>query len=392
MPVNTGSIVDASIILNSIHNQATGRTALVPTTTDEFVSQATTTLNMGYDVAYNALMNQIMRPIFAVRDYTEKFRTLYRTNEEFGAIRRKISFADKPAAKAAAWDPTQLVDGGYIDPWVINKADILEMRFYGSATYSDSLTIMEDQIKTAFSGPEELGAFVSAQMTHQNNKYKQWREELARATVANFIGAKNDVDSASVIHLLTEYNALTGLTLTATSVYQPGNVEPFFRWVRSRINTLARLMRERSGLFQVAVANKAVNRHTENADLKMFISAQALDIIDAMVNTVTYHDEPLAYADVEGVTFWQSIKAPEQISVTPSVVDATGAYAQGNAQVISNVFGVMFDRDAMAINQYQYRITNTPLNARGLYFNTFLNARAAYTNDLSEKGIVLLLD
>jgi hypothetical protein len=111
-----------------------------------------------------------------------------------------------------------------------------------------------------------------------------------------------------------------------------------------------------------------------------------------MVNTVTYHDEPLAYADVEGVTFWQSINAPEQISVTPSVVDATGAYAQGNAQVISNVFGVMFDRDAMAINQYQYRITNTPLNARGLYFNTFLNARAAYTNDLSEKGIVLLLD
>ena len=392
MAVNAGVITDASIILNAIHNQATGRTALVPTTTDEFVSQATTTLQMGYDVAYNALMNQIMRPIFAVRDYTEKFNSLYRTNEEFGAIRRKISFADKPAQAAAMWDPAQLVDGGAIDPWVINKADVLEMRFYGSAVYDDSLTIFEDQIKTAFSSPEELGAFVSAQMTHQNNKYKQWREELARSTVANFIGAKNDVDSASVIHLLTEYNALTGLTLTATSVYQPGNLEPFFRWVRSRINTLARLMRERSGLFQVAVANKAVNRHTENADLKMFISAQALDIIDAMVNTVTYHDEPLAYADVEGVTFWQSIKAPEQISVTPSVVDATGAYATGNAQVISNVFGVMFDRDAMAVNQYMYRVDNTPMNARGRYYNTFLHARMQYTNDLTEKGIVLLLD
>lgn len=393
MAVNAMQITDIYQIMNSIHSQATGQASVTATTTDEFVSQATTTLGMGTDIAYNVLMNQIMRPIFAVRDYTEKFQGLYRTNEEFGAIRRKISFADKPIQRSAAmWDPAQLVDGGSIDPWIINKADVLEMRFYGSAVYDDSLTIFEDQIKTAFSGPDELGSFITAQMTHQNNKYKQWREELARATLANFIGAKNDIDSPSVIHLLTDYNALTGQSLTAQDIYQEANIAGFFRWVRSRINTIARLMRERSQLFQVQVAGKAVNRHTENQDLMIYLRSDALDIIDTMVNTVTFHDEPLAYANVEGVTYWQGIKRPDRINVTPSVVNASGVYAQGNAQNIDNIFGVMFDRDAIAINQYMYRVDNTPMNPRARYFNTFLHARHQYTNDLTEKGVVLLLD
>ena len=386
-------ITDIYQLMNAVHSQVIGETSIAPTSTDEFVSQATTTLGIGTDIAYSALMDQIMRPIFAVRDYTEKFGGLYRTNAEFGAIRRKISFADKPLqGTAKMWDPAELVDGNAIDPWVINKADVLEMRFYGSAVYDDSLTIFEDQIKTAFSSPEELGAFVTAQMTHQNNKYKQFRENLARMTVANFIGAKNDVDSASVIHLLTEYNTLTGQSLTAQDIYQEANIAGFFRWVRARINTLARLMRERSELFQVKIAGKPIARHTENSDLKIYLRSDALDIIDTMVNTVTFHDEPLAYADVEGVTYWQAIDNPDEIQVTPSVINSSGVYAQGNAQTMTDVFGVMFDRDAMAINQYMYRVDNTPMNARGRYYNTFLHARLQYTNDLTEKGIVLLLD
>lgn len=393
MGVNAMQITDIYQLMNNVHAQATGQASITPTSTDEFVSMATTTLAAGTDIVYSTLMDYIMRPIFAVRDYNEKFKGLYRTNNEFGAIRRKISYCEKPMQRAAAmWDASQLVDGGAIDPWIINKADVLEMRFYGSAVYDDSLTIFEDQIKTAFSGPDELGAFVTGMMTNQNNKYKQYREELARATLANFIGAKNDIDSASVIHLLTEYNTLTGQSLTAQDIYKEANIAGFFRWVRARINTLARQMRERSEKFQVTVTGKPVMRHTENADLKIYMLADALDIIDTMVNTVTFHDEPLAYADVEGVTYWQAIDTPDEIKVTPSVITAAGVYAQGNAQTMSNVFGVMFDKDAMAINQYMYRVDNTPMNARGRYYNTFLHARLQYTNDLTEKGIVLLLD
>lgn len=390
MAVNALEITDIYQILNSIHNQATGRTALAPTNTAEFVSQATATLAAGTDAVYNALMDVSMRPIFAVRDYTEKFKGLYRTNNEYGAVMRKISFADKEIQEAAlpTWQP---VDQTSADQWVINKDDVLEMRFYGRAVYKDHFTVFEKQIKTAFSSPDQLGSFLTAQVTHRNNKYKQYRENLSRATLANFIGAKYYLNNG-IIHLLSEYNALTGLQLTAQTIYQPENIRPFFQWVRSRINTLARMMRERSELYQVTVQGKHINRHTDNRDLEIYMDASALDIIDTMVNANTYHDEPLKYANVEGVGYWQSIQSPSQINVTPSYVAANGTVATAEAQNIQNMFGVMFDRDAVGINQFEYMIRNTPSNASGLYFNTYLHSNMQYHNDLTEKGIVLLLD
>ena len=388
MAVNQMQITDVYQILNNLHTQATGRSAIAPVNTSEFVSMATTTLAAGTDKVYNALMETLGRTVFAVRPYNRKF-DITMTDDEFGAIKRKISYADKPIQAASqAW---MFTDGQSVDQYVINKADPVEMRYYGSAIYQDSITIYREQLKTAFEGPAQLGEFLSGQMTHMSNKWEQWLEEQNRATVANFIGAKNAANNG-IIHLLTEYNTLTGLSLTAKTVYQPDNLADFFRWVRARINTLSRMMSERSGLFQVTVNNKAVNRHTPASDQRIYLRADALDIIDAMVNTVTYHDEPLAYADVRGVSYWQNINTPHQIQVTPSSVDANGAVTTEDPQTVSNVFGVMFDRDAIGSNRYFYDVANTPLNARGMYYNTWLNARLQYMNDLTEKGIVLLLD
>lgn len=388
MAVNQMQITDVYQILNNLHTQATGRSAIAPVNTSEFVSMATTTLAAGTDKVYNALMETLGRTVFAVRPYNRKF-DITMTDDEFGAIKRKISYADKPIQAASqAWTFT---DGQSVDQYVINKADPVEMRYYGSAIYQDSITIYREQLKTAFEGPAQLGEFLSGQMTHMSNKWEQWLEEQNRATVANFIGAKNAANNG-VIHLLTEYNQLSGSSLTAQTVYQPDNLADFFRWVRARINTLSRMMSERSGLFQVNVAGKSVNRHTPAADQRIYLRADALDIIDAMVNTITYHDEPLAYADVRGVSYWQNINTPHQIQVTPSSVDANGAVTTEDPQTVSNIFGVMFDRDAIGSNRYFYDVANTPLNARGMYYNTWLNARLQYMNDLTEKGIVLLLD
>jgi hypothetical protein len=389
MAVNQMQITDIYQILNNLHTQATGRSAIAPVNTSEFVSMATTTLAVGTDKVYNALMETLGRTVFAVRPYDRKF-DITMTDDEFGAIKRKISYADKPIQAASqAWVFT---DGQSVDQYVINKADPVEMRFYGSAIYQDSITIYQEQLKTAFEGPQQLGEFMTAQMTNMSNKWEQWLEEQNRATVCNFIAAKVAANNG-VIHLLTEYNTLTGLSLTAQSVYQPENLADFFRWVRARINTLSRRMTERSGLYQVTVNNKTVNRHTPVEDQRIYLQADALDIIDAMVNTVTFHNEPLAYADVRGVSYWQNINTPSQIQATPASINAAGEVTVGEtATMVNNVFGVMFDRDAIGSNRYFYRLANTPLNARGLYYNTWLNARLQYMNDLTEKGLVLLLD
>ena len=124
----------------------------------------------------------------------------------------------------------------------------------------------------------------------------------------------------------------------------------------------------------------------------MYITAEALDVIDTMVNTTTYHEEPLAYADVEAINYWQSINKPDEVQVTPSIVNASGVVSIGEAQTVSNIFGLIFDEDAIATNIIDEYIVNTPLNAKGLYYNTWWTTEARYTNDLTEKGALLLLD
>lgn len=390
MSVNTMATEDVYALLNSLHSQATGKTSLTPTTPADFISMATSTLQAGTDSVYNALMQTIGRTIFSSRPYAAKFGGIQADANRWGGITRKVSIADRDAAAEMAYHPT---DGTAVDQWTIRKSNVLETRYYGTDVYQDWYTTFQDQLINAFQGPDQLGSFVALQAQEMSNKWEQYREELVRQNLSNFIAAKISLNN-SVYHLLTEYNQLTQQSLTAADVYKDPDMAPFFRWVRARINQIARQMTERSTKFQVNITGKEISRHTPLDRQKMYLSADALDIIDAMVNTVTFHDEPLAYADVEAVSYWQAIDAPTSINTTPVYLDAaTGAVATAASAVSeTDVFGVIFDEDAIVYNLRDWIMTNTPLNARGLYWNTFLTVNIQLCQDLTEKGAVLLLD
>ena len=390
MSVNTMATEDVYALINALHSQATGKTSIAPTTPADFISMATSTLQAGTDSVYNALMQTIGRTIFSSRPYAAKFGGIQADANRWGGITRKVSIADRDAAAEMAYHPT---DGTAVDPWVIRKSNVLETRYYGTDVYQDWYTTFQDQLINAFQGPDQLGSFVALQAQEMSNKWEQYREELVRQNLSNFIAAKISLNN-SVYHLLTEYNQLTQQSLTAADVYKDPDMAPFFRWVRARINQIARQMTERSTKFQVNITGKEISRHTPLDRQKMYLSADALDIIDAMVNTVTFHDEPLAYADVEAVSYWQAIDKPTTINTTPVYLDAsTGQVATAAAAVNeTDVFGVIFDEDAIVYNLRDWIMTNTPLNARGLYWNTFLTVNIQLCQDLTEKGAVLLLD
>ena len=390
MSVNTMATEDVYALINALHSQATGKTSIAPTTPADFISMATSTLQAGTDSVYNALMQTIGRTIFSSRPYAAKFGGIQADANRWGGITRKVSIADRDAAAEMAYHPT---DGAAVDQWTIRKSNVLETRYYGTDVYQDWYTTFQDQLINAFQGPDQLGSFVALQAQEMSNKWEQYREELVRQNLSNFIAAKISLNN-SVYHLLTEYNQLTQQSLTAADVYKDPDMAPFFRWVRARINQIARQMTERSTKFQVNITGKEISRHTPLDRQKMYLSADALDIIDAMVNTVTFHDEPLAYADVEAVSYWQAIDKPTTINTTPVYLDATtGAVATAAAAVNeTDVFGVIFDEDAIVYNLRDWIMTNTPLNARGLYWNTFLTVNIQLCQDLTEKGAVLLLD
>lgn len=392
MAVNDLTFNQLSMVLNSIVQQATGQQAQQVTNTAEFVSVAQTALKTGYDPVLQAISQVLSRTIFSIRPYTRKFGGLMVSNQQFGNIVRKLNIADKDWEEDSRFE---LTDQNSVDMYKVNKPSILQTNFYGANVFEKSLTIFKDQLDCAFSNPDEFGRFVSMTMTNASDMIEQAHENLARATLANFIGGKISGDTASVIHLLTEYNTITGLKppLTAETVYQPANFKPFMQWVYSRVASLSSLMTERTQKFHINVTGKEISRHTPVNKQKVYLYAPARYQTETMVLADVYHDNFLRMADNETVNFWQSIDKPDEINVQPVYLQADGTLKSDDTPLNQRgIFGVMFDEEAAGYTVVNQWSAPTPFNSKGGYSNIFWHFTDRYWNDFTENGIVLLLD
>lgn len=403
MSVNTLNFEQVSTVLTSIVKQATGQTVLTPTDTGSFVSVAQVALRADRDSVMNAISNVLGRTIFSIRPYSAKMTGLMMDTFRWGAMMRKLSIVDSdweddPAFKwPALFDVSQVPptgNGQAIDPWTIKKPDVVQTNFYGASVYFDEMTIFEDQLETAFTGPEQLGSFLSLIMTNLSNRLEKSNEELRRGLVCNAIASLIDeANTDRVVHLLTEYNTATGQSYTSTSIYEPANFAPFMKWVYSRVAQITDLFTEMSTMYQTIIGGKNILRHTPYQDQRVYLYSPTRHDIDARVLADTFHDNYLRYADVETVNFWQSIKTPDSINITPAYTSTAGVvYSPASPVTQSNIFGLIFDRDALGMTLLDQRVLSTPLNTKGLYRNLHVHCRQRIVMDNSEKMVVLLLD
>ena len=388
MGVNTMDFEQAATLLNNIRKQVTGETGIAPTNTSEFVSVAQTTLRTGYDPVLNAISQMIGRTIFSIRPYNRRFAGIKVDSQKWGSITRKLSIADKDFSDDQRFE---LVDGQSIDMYTVNKPAVLQTNFYGQNVFNKNYTIFKDQLDNAFTGADEFGRFMSMVTTNISDMIEQAHESMARMTIGNFIGGKY-ADDVDVVHLLTEYNTQTGESLTATTVYAPANFPNFIKWMYARVATISQRMTERSTKYQVQVTGKTLNRHTPLDRQKVYLYAPLLNEMDARVLADAYHENFLRYSDVEAVNYWQSIDTPDQLKVTPAMMNADGTVTARDAQTIQKVVGVIFDEDALGYTTVHNWSATTPFNTKGGYWNVDHNFTERYWNDFTEKGVVLLLD
>lgn len=387
MSVNTMAIEQAYSLIQSIHNQVTGNNSLAPVDTSSFISVAQQTLQAGYDNVLAAISQVVSKTLIAVRPYQRKFKGLEVTTERWGGIIRKINFLDVGPSP----DPTyNLGNLTTVDQYTLQNPQVAETQYVGSNVYMGQYTIFTKQLDEAFSSPERFAEFMSGLMTHFSNEREQWLEDNSRAILMNLITAKADL-AIDMIHLLTEYNSATGLSLTSTTVRQPANFPAFCKWAYARVAQVSALMTERSVKFQLP--GLYIYRHTPVADQKVYFNADFLQHMTAEVLADTYHDNFLRLADVEGVNFWQAIDSPLSISAKPVYVDTSGTTVVASANVVvNNVLGVIFDRDACGYNIFDESLETSPYNAAGQYYNLFSHVRVQDQNDLTEKVAVFCLD
>lgn len=404
MSVNTMTFEQVSTVLTSLVKQATGQVVLTPTDTGSFVSVGQILLRADHDVVMNAISSLVGRTLFAIRSQQDTLPDLTFDSFRWGNIMRKLSIADDdwqddPAyAWPNAYDSTQTPptgNGEATDPWTIKKPNILQTNFYGASVYFDEMTIYEDQLETAFSGPEQLGSFLSLIMTNLSNRLARSNMALKHGLLCNAIGSIYHENNANrIIHLLTEYNTLTGQQLTAADIYQGVNFGPFIKWAYSRVAEIASIFAEPSLEYQTVITGKPIVRNTPLDMLQVYMFNPMLQQMSARVLADTYHENFLKYSNVKAIPYWQSIKdgSRDIVKVTPMYTDTAGALATTTAVTVENVVGLLFDPDAMGMTILDRRVLSTPLNTKGLYRNLHVHGKQRVFMDNTEKMALLLLD
>lgn len=389
--MNDIGFVQSAQFLNNVVEQMTGKKQLTVSNEADFVSVAQTALKTGYEPFMNALSAVMNRTIFAVRPYNRKFAGINASEERYGAITRKVNYID------ASWEDDNkfdLVDGQSVDHYVVKKPKVVQVNFYGEDIVGDHISIPTEQIDMAVTGSAQFAEFISGVLQNISDRIEQKHEATARATIRNFVAGKIAKDNAGeVIHLLTEYNQKTGLSLDIRTLYQPDNYTAFIKWLNARIATISEMMTERSLKFHTNITGKEVMRHTPLRDQKIYLFKPFQEEIKSMALSGLYNDSYIKLADFEGINYWQSIDSPMSINSTPVYLKDDGTLeTAAEAVETDKLVGVIFDRDALGYTTVKHTIVSTPLNARGLFYNTWYHFTDKYWNDFMENGVVLLLD
>lgn len=377
-------------VLNAIVNQATGKSPMILISTNNFMSVANTALGISPDNLLNSISQTLSRTIFSIRPYEAKFKGLMKDEVRFGNHVRKLNIGDKEWENDVRYD---LVDGQSIDDQIVSTPKILQTNFYGQNVYSRHYTVYRDQLNIALSSEEEFQRFITMIVQNCSDMIEQCHESTARMTLANFIGGKVKGDVNNVIHLVTKYNDVAGTELTTDTVRQPSNFVPFIKWAFGYIGYLSGMLTERSQKFHINVTGKEISRHTPQNRQKLYLFSEYLKDMDASVLSSVYNDNYLKWADHEQVNFWQSIDTPDGINVKASYMKPDGSVTiDDTGTATSNIFGVLFDEEAVGITTCGQWSSASRFNARGGYTNFWYHFNDRYYNDFTENGIVFLLD
>lgn len=390
--VNELNFNQVSTLLTSIVKQATGQSVLTPTNTSDFVSVATTALKNGVDPVMSAITQMVARTIFSIRPYSEKFKGLRVSSERWGNIVRKLNIAD-----GAYIDDTSFAlpeDGQSVDMYKLRRPNILQTNFYGANVFSIERSYFREQLECAFTGPEELSSFYSMVTGNIMDMIETAHENLKRATLSNLIGGiVSGGETEQKVHLLAEYNAKTGGGYTDVTVMAPDVYPDFMKFVYARIATVSALLTERLQLHHINVTGKAITRHTPYENQRLYMYAPAMYESTARAIADTYHDTFLRYADHETVNFWQSVKTPDTINVTPSYLKGDGTITTPSETVsVPKVFALLCDEESCGMTVCNEWSATSPLNISGGYYNVAWHFTDRFWNDFTENAVVFTLD
>ena len=382
-------------IVNEVAQQAMGNNAIGVIDNTGLIALGNTVLGSNDTVNnfINALTDRIGRTIVSFRAYHSHFPDFERDSIEWGNILQKLKVGMPDAEEDQSYN---LVDGTSVDQYKINKAKVNQLLFTTETPWQTHITVHLDELEKAFVDSSAMGAFISGMFGEVQNRIELAMENLSMDCVNNYIAeiySRREVAGSKnrTFKLLTLYNDETGVDYT-TEPSKALDDEEFLKFTVRLINRISSTMEYMTmGRFNTTAnvggdTNSVVyTRHTPKSEQKMMLFIDLVNALKTNINSKAFNMEQVAI-DIPFMTvpFWQAIDNPSGIHINKTASNAVAT--------VSNVMGILYDREAMGTYKKQYNSLTSPVNAAGRYYNVFYHMRTLFFNDLTENAVIFVLE
>lgn len=339
-----------------------------------------------FDKYVRSLVNHIGRVIFVNRTYSGGAPSVLMDGWQYGSILQKISSEMPEATENESWE---LIDGTSYDPNIFRKPVAIQKFFNKKTTFEIDRSITEKQVRQSFSSAEQLNGFLSMLFNEVEKALTVMTDNLIMRTINSFTGetmynAFNTADysgtSIRAVNLLKQYNDIYGETLTADKAITSPE---FIRYAAYVMGIYKDRMSRMSKLFNIG----GMQRFTPENMLHFVTLSDFTRAADVFLQSGTFHNDFVRLPKSETVPYWQGSGTDYSFDSISSINVTT---PNGHTVNVSGILGVMFDRDALGVANFERRIT-TNYNPKAEFTNYFYKQDAQYFNDLNENFVTFFI-
>lgn len=386
---------DGYAFINAMAAEMLGQNATIQAVDEStFASVGESILQAGTENVINTLSLVASRNLIAIRPYKAKFRLMNALDSGMFSNRiRKISYYAKNATPTGAsntqlftnlamgFDNGQNPSGGTPQStesmWLQSTPVTWQSWFGGGIEWQYPYTLYENALKIAFRNGAEFAEFLNGFLVSCANDIETEKEAFSRMVVLNAIAGVADLTASmpgSFVNLTSEFNAKFKTTYT-TAQLQTTYFSEFLAFFVAFFKTTSDMLENRSIKYHwspaktVGGVSYVLPRQTKKADQRCMMIAKFWNDAEALVLPQIFNPQYLSIDSFEKVDYWQNINDPMAIDVTPAIPDVSAPAAQtvGARVQLSNVLGILYDRDAMMVDFHLESVESTPLEARKHY-------------------------
>lgn len=409
--------VDACTVMTALVHEALGdKTTVQQVNLSNFASVGEQVLKSGLENTLNSLAIVVGKRYAMVRPREAKLRVINALNS--GVYSNRIlrdSFYARDPKQSGYFDTDQKqnhaqgydngTNSGASAPnmWVQNLPVVMELNFAGKDVWSDSQTLLEDQLAYAFRSASEFGAFVGGILAQKANDIERQKEAFNRAAILQHIAMVYDMADkmpGSVVNLTAEFNEEFGTSYTSEEL-RTTYLKEFLEFYTAKVKLVSNYMTDDSTLYhwspakQVGGIDYILPRNTPKSAQKMLLFSPLFTKAKSYVLPEIFHPDYIDKGNGEMVNYWQNINDPSAIDVVPAIpnVDtpANGQIAGPRVQ-IPYVVGMLFDSDALMVDYQLERALSTPVEASKGYRNIWYHFAKNIISDPTLQTVIFIME